>query len=185
MGTHPRLATVAYGSLLDPATLGELFDGIDGRVQPVKLQGFKRVFNQEASWRDVDDDQRAVLNVVPAEDAWCNGIVVPNLTREECHAFRERERGYRLIEVDPDRLDPYAARAVDTDHVGGVGPRVDTQDLVLVPTGTRVTDDIAPIEPYVEECIAGASQWGETFRADFEATTATNTGTSLATIRDQ
>lgn len=183
MGTRPRLAVLVYGSLLDPAVLGDLFETLEGRVWPVTVQGFERICNQAASWRATDADQRAVLNVVRAETAWCNGLVVTDLKRAEFEAFKERERGYRLVEVDPDHVDPYPPGDVDTDRIGTAVPPLGEQDLVLVTTGTRVDHDIAPIQSYLEDCFDGASQWGESFLADFEATTETNTGADLTTYR--
>lgn len=179
MGPRPRLAVVVYGSLLDTEPLVDLFGDIDGRVWPIKLRGFERVCNQTASWRGTDGDERGVLNVVRTDGAWCNGLVVTDLGRGEFAAFTERERGYRLVEVDPELIDSYAEDDVDTTHVGTTTPPLAEQDLVLVTTGTKVDHDIAPIPSYIEACLDGAGQWGEPFLDDFRATTKRNDGTDL------
>ena len=177
MGERPRLAILVYGSLLDPAELDTFLSDRAGRVWPVRLQGFERICNQVASWRPTEADQQAVLNVVRNEGSWCNALAVTDLRRTEFQAFTERERGYRLLEVDTDCIDPYASGEVDAD--GERQPPLDEQDLLLVTTGTNVAHDIAPIPGYLGECLDGASHWGERFRADFEATTAANPGTDL------
>lgn len=170
MGARPTLSVVVYGSLLDPAALRAVVEDPEGRVWPVKLRGFERRCNQTASWRETDDDRRAVLNVVRSDDAWCNGLVVTDLLRGEFEAFRERERGYRLVEVDPADLDPYPRRDIDTPFETS-DPGLADQDLLLVTTGTRVATDIRPIPSYLEACLDGASRWGGTFFADFKSTT--------------
>ena len=53
-------------------------------------------------------------------------------------------------------------------------PPIEGQDLVLTTTGTKGDHDIAPIPSYLDAYLEGASQWGETFLADFEATTETD-----------
>lgn len=171
MKRRPRVAVVGYGSILDRGDLGELFvDGVRRSV-PIRVDGFERVFNQEASWRDVDGDERAVLNVERSDDGWFNGVLVTDLSREEFAAFRRRERGYRLIEVEPDEIDPY-----DADDRA----RIDENDLILTTTGERVRDDIAPIRSYARLCADGAADWGDEFLADFLATTEVDDGRSLA-----
>lgn len=177
MGERPRLAALVYGSLLDPAELDTLFGDLPGRVWPVRLRGFERICNQAASWRQTDGDQQAVLNVVRNDEAWCNALVVTDLQRTEFRAFKDRERGYRLLEVDPARIDPYAPSEVETN--GETRPPLAEQDLLLVTTGTNVAHDIAPIPSYLRECLDGASQWGERFLAEFKATTAANPGRDL------
>jgi hypothetical protein len=180
METRPQISVIVYGSLLAPSVLDDLFEDLAGRIWPIRLQEFERVCNQTASWRGIDANQRAVLNVRRADDAWCNGLVVTDLQRGEFEAFRERERGYRLVEVHPDHIDLYEPHDIDA-PLDTTRPSLDDQDLVLVTTGTKVDHEIDPIPSYLEECIDGASQWGGAFLADFKATTATNAGSDLTT----
>lgn len=171
MKRRPRVGVVGYGSILDKEALGELFDDGVRRAIPVRVGGFERVFNQEASWRDVEGDERAVLNVVRAADSWFNGILIPDLARPEFTAFRRRERGYRLVEVDPDEVDPYDA---------GDRAEIDENEMVLTTTGEKVQDDITPIQSYARLCVEGASEWGDEFLTDFLATTDVNGRSGLA-----
>jgi hypothetical protein len=107
---------------------------------------------------------------------------VTDLQRDEFETFRDRERGYQLMEVQSDHIDPYPSteisRPFDTSK-----PSLDDQDLLLVTTGQHVDNDIDPIPSYLEECLDGASQWGEQFLADFKMTTATNAATDLTATR--
>lgn len=178
MGTRPRLAVLVYGSLLAPTELDKLFDDLAGRVWPVRLRGFERVCNQAASWRPTAADEQAVLNVVRDSESWCNALIVTELEQPEFEGFKDRERGYRLVGVDADRIDPYAPSDVDA-PIDTTKPALAEQDLTLVTTGTKVAHDIAPIPSYLRECLDGASQWGGTFLAEFKATTTANPGSEL------
>ena len=157
MAPSPRLAVFVYGSLLDPAALDTCFDDVEQRVWPVRGQGFERVCNQRASWRATDGTQQGVLNVVRADGAWCNGLLVTDIQREEFQAFSDREAGYRLVELPATDIEPYAARNVDTTHIDTTVPPIDEHDLVLTTTGTKVDHDIDPIPSYLDECLEGAS----------------------------
>jgi len=184
MSGRPRVAVITYGSLLDPDDLDALFTELTSRVLPITVDGYKRVFNQKASWRDADGESRAVLNVVRHEGAWFNGLLVTDLRREEFANFRERERGYRLVEVAHDQIDLYDSSAVSTDALKADRSPLSDQDLVLVPTGTKVTEDITPIDSYVDLCCEGAEQWGEAFLSDFLRTTRLPCGDDLTTYRE-
>lgn len=178
MTDRPRLGVIVYGSFIHPDDLADLFDDIPGRVVPVKVRGFDRLFNQEASWRESDGDQKAVLNVTPGSDKWFNGVLVADLSREEFREFRKRERGYRLIEVDFDAIESYDRSIIETD-LAVDGPDIESQDLVLTTTGLKTRDSISPIDSYVDLCYDGASQWGTNFLQDFLRTTHLATGESL------
>jgi len=178
MTDRPRLAVIVYGSFLHPNDLAELFDDVPSRVVPVEVRGFDRLFNQEASWRETDGDRKAVLNVTPASDEWFNGILVVDLSREEFREFRERERGYRLIEVGFDALESYDRPTIEPDLTVDE-PDIASQDLVLTTTGLKTRDSIDPIDSYVDLCYDGASQWGSEFLHDFLRTTKLSTGESL------
>lgn len=170
MKRRPRVAVVGYGSMLDKGDLRELFIDGERRSVPVKVDGFERIFNQEATWRDVDGNERAVLNVVRSDDSWFNGVLVPDLDRQELSKFRRRERGYRLVAVELDQIEPYS---------GPDRARIDGNDLVLTTTGEKVQDDIAPIRSYARLCVEGAADWGDEFLSDFLATTGVSEGRTL------
>lgn len=184
MTTRPRLAIIAYGSLLNPSTLEDLFEDVQSRIVPVRVRGFRRICNQEANWRPVTDDQRAVLNVERAPGSWFNGLLVTDISREGFETFRDRERGYRLLEVESDQLERYEADAVATDRLETEQPERPAPDVTLMPTGKHPDPDIAPIESYLQRCLDGARAWSETFLADFKRTTELNSGVNLHTYLD-
>jgi len=163
---HPTIGVLGYGSLLHPEALADLFADWETRTTPVTLDGFRRRFDQVASWRDTDAQHRAVLNVTRDADAWCNAVYVTDLTRGEYQTYRDRERGYRLIEVRAEHIAPYDGTCPD-------------DDLVLLPVGERTASDIVPVPDYRDRCLAGAAHWGEQFAADFRATTETAAGIPL------
>lgn len=177
MNDAVRLGIVGYGSILDLDDTDDVFADLESRAVPIKAHGFKRIFNQRASWRDVDGNRQAVLNVVPSDSDWFNGILIPDLSRSEFSAFRERERGYRLLEIEPDEIEPYEPDAIA--ESAPAARSVPEQELLLVPTGRKVDDEIEPIEDYVSICRRGAEQWGETFLDDFLRTTELNSGETL------
>lgn len=167
---RPRLGVLGYGSILDPGNLDDVVEDGERTAIPVKVFGFKRTFNQEASWREVNGRERGVLNVERADGGWFNAILLPDLDREEFRMYRERERGYTLIEVESDAVEPYD----DTDE-----RRIDELDLLLVPTGKKRRDDIDPIPEYVRICARGAAHWRSQraeFYRDFLDTTETAGG---------
>lgn len=164
---RPRIAVIGYGSLLQPSELRELAPETPERAIPVRIDGFRRVLDQRTSRRTDDDVECAVANAVRSPESWTNGVLLPDLTRREFEQFRDRERWYRLVEVPSGDIDPYDRMDAS---------RIETQDLVLTTTGLETNADIEPIPEYVDACLEGAAEWGETFREDFIETTETNTG---------
>ena len=164
---RPRTAVIGYGSLIQPSELRELAPETPERAIPVRIEGFRRVFDQRTSRRTDDDVECAVANVVRSQESWANGVLIPDVTRAEFEEFRERERWYRLVEVPPGDIDPYDQADAS---------RIEAQDVVLTTTGLETDGAIEPIPEYVDACLEGAAEWGETFREDFLETTETNTG---------
>lgn len=167
---RPAVGLVGYGSLLSPDELnGFLGDGEDPeeRLVPVRVEGFRRVFNQRSVWRAEasEDNGDAVLNAVRAEDrgpSSMNAVAVPDLSSVEYESLRKREWGYRMVEVRTESLEPY--RAED---------ELPETEIWLLPTGReeRVEEGLSPIPEYVEICLEGARYWGEDFRDEFIETT--------------
>lgn len=165
--TRPRIAVIGYGSLLQPSELRKLAPETPERAKPVKIEGFRRVFDQRTSRRTDDDIECAVVNAVRSPGFWMNGVLLPDVTRAEFEEFRERERWYRLVEVSPGDIEPYDQADASL---------IEAQDVVLTTTGLETDAAIEPIPEYVNACLEGAAEWGETFRDDFLETTETNTG---------
>lgn len=158
----PSIGVLGYGSILAPEELAEIGRKRAQGVMPVRVHGFKRLFNQEASWRDTDKDKRGVLNVVRDTERWFNAVLVTDLNKREFRAFRERERGYALVEVKSENIEPY-----DESDESTIG----VNELILVATGTKTSGEIEPIPSYVRVCKEGAKQWGEEFYEDFLTST--------------
>lgn len=170
-GTSPRTGLLVYGSLVDPGELRDLCEDCVDRAIPVRVDGLRRVFDQETSWRSDHEHERAVCNVVRDPESWINGLVLPDVSRETFSEFREREKWYRLVGVPRSAVEPYR----DSDE-GALA----ANDVVLTTTGTETDDDIEPIPDYVDQCLEGAAAWSTTFHEEFLRTTETNSGRSLA-----
>jgi len=175
---RPSVGVIGYGSLLSPDELVPFLQTDASRVKPVRVEGFRRVFNQESVWRvrasEGDDDERAVLNAVRDDGSSMNAVLVPDLSGEEYEALRVRESGYRMVEVESDCIEPYA----DGDDEL---PAEAEDDIVLVPTGRdeRVDDGLLPIPEYVDICLEGARHWGDEYHDDFLRTTEVRGGRTL------
>lgn len=181
MFEQPRVGIVVYGSLLNPDDLRDLFGELSGRIQPVSVSGFQRRFNQAASWRETDGQHRAVLNVAPESDSWFNGLFVGDITRNEFQTYRQRERGYRLVEIGAEEIEPYDSQTNEIDTL--TNQERNSHGLVLTTVGTKPDPEILPIEPYVDRCLTGADHWGQRFQQDFCSKTMVNTGETLAEYR--
>lgn len=163
------LGIVVYGSFFNRSDLEYLFGELGDRTARVRLRGYRRVFDARADRRDTVGDRSAVLNL-HAGDAWCNGVLVTDLTPEEYGSYARRETTYRFELVDPDDVTYYEA---DAD-----GPAL--PDEIIVPCDAPSHEDVRPIPRYVSTCLKGARQWGEDFYADFLETTYVAAGESLA-----
>ena len=158
----PTLGVVCYGSLLSPDELVPFLDGDGSRAVTVRVDGFRRVFNQRSVWRAgaSESNGSAVLNAI-RDDSWINAVLVPELSRQEYDALRRRERGYRMVEVEESAIEAY----------GEEDPCRD--DILLIATGKEenVDGSLNPIPEYVDICLKGARARGDGFYNDFLNTT--------------
>lgn len=167
---RPVIGFLGYGSLLSPEEInGMLAGGVD-RAHPVTVQGFRRLFNQEASWRKSEDAEQAVLNAVRHDQYELNAVLLSDLSQEEYRELRERESGYRMVEAPSNGLTPYDS--ADEDQIAA-------HDLILISTGTKVNSNIRPISEYIDICLDGARAWGEQFYREFIETTEIQAGEPL------
>lgn len=147
---------IGYGSLTNPReierTVGRGFD-----VEPVKVAGWTRTFDQETVWRPTEGRERAVLTVSPS-DGWINAVLISGLDGDDLENFETRESGYRSEKVEVTDVEPYDGGGMEVKEA-------------LVSVGARRRDDILPIPSYVELCLEGAAEWGEGFLRDFVETT--------------
>ena len=174
-GDRPSVGVIGYGSLLSPDELVPFLETDASRVTPVRVEGFRRVFNQESVWRakatEGDENEIAVLNAVRDDTSSMNGVLVPDLSTGEYDALRARESGYRMVEVENEAIEPYGADSEDD---------LPEDDVVLVPTGNRVKDELLPIPEYIDICLEGARYWGDGFRDEFLRKTEVRRGETLA-----
>jgi len=75
----------------------------------VRVNGFRRVFNQRSTWRAqaTDADAEAVLNRVREEGLSMNAILLNDLSQREYAVLRDRDLGYRMVEVEEDEIEAY------------------------------------------------------------------------------
>jgi len=146
------------------------------------VDGFCRTFNQESTWRAEasDTDAKAVLNAVRDRAQSMNGILIPDLSRKEYRVLRERERGYRMVEAEPGKIEAFVPSVGEEKHrKSDASVGLPETDVVLVPTGDRVKDGLLPVPEYVDICLEGASYWGEGFYEEFLRTTQVRPGVTL------
>lgn len=157
-GNRPRVAVVWYGSLMAREEMRNVSTTAPEHAVPVKVEGFRRTFDQETSWRGGDGNQRGVANVVRDPDSWFNGLLVPDLDRDAFVRYRDREEGYTMVEVSRGSIEPYDSERRTA---------LERADIVLVAVGDKRREDIEPKAEYIEICRKGAREWGEEFYADF------------------
>ena len=179
-GDRPSVGVIGYGSLLSPDELVPFLETDASRVTPVRVEGFRRVFNQKSVWRakatEGDENEIAVLNAVRDGTSSMNGVLVPDLSTGEYDALRARESGYRMVEVEHEAIEPYGS-----DSEGDLPE----DDVILVPTGKRVNDELLPIPEYIDICLEGARYWGDGFRDEFLRTTDVRQDETLAEYLDR
>lgn len=148
---------IAYGSLINRLELVRGGFPLEG-ARPVIVQGFKRVFSQEPSWRADRGEERAVLNAIGSRRHWLNAVLISGLNEDFFADLDEREKGYARIEVAPSSL-----RGYGSSHV------TPTPRNIYIYTGDedKQSDFILPNEAYLRTCLEGAKQWGEDFHDDF------------------
>lgn len=161
-------ALLAYGSLIHPDELAR--HTLRGRgATPVRVQGFRRSFCQEPSWRAASGLARGVLTVRPSPGEWFNALLVPGLTESILPGLDERERGYRRVEVEAGQLEPYP---------GAELPRCVGVHL-YTGRSERYNEEILPHRSYLDLCVEGARRWGARFLRDFCTSTYVRNSTSL------
>lgn len=158
-------AIVAYGSLLNQKQLG-LKSHLFTIVCPVTVKGYRRIFNQEPTWRKGNDRRRAVLNIVQSDSDHFNGLLLTLTNNNGFSELDERERGYDRVLV------PHAciASSANTRYLSGAKHSF-KQTFVYIGKPEKKNDNILPNEDYLHLCLRGAEQWGKEFYEQFLQTT--------------
>ncbi len=159
---------IAYGSLINK---DELFkEGISLiDVELVKVFSFKRVFNQEPSYRLVNSLNRAVLNIEKDENSWFNAIVIKNLEEEYFHTLDKREKGYNRIFLESTKVKNYNNIEV-------------SNCVVYQGKANKQNQEILPNFDYLNICLNGMEDFGKEFFYDFLKTTYKNSNNGLTLI---
>jgi gamma-glutamylcyclotransferase (GGCT)/AIG2-like uncharacterized protein YtfP len=145
---------IVYGSLLNEEELQN--QGLWGHnVVPVKVFGFKRVFNQEPSYRILKSQERAVLSIEFQNNSWFNGIMIKDLDEAFFEALDMREIGYERIKVE--------CKTYSGDFFNDC--------FVYLGRNDKKNSEILPNPEYLNLCLEGAKQISEEFYQDFINTT--------------
>ena len=153
---------IVYGSLLHVDELKK--QNIDpSRVDMVKVKGYKRVFNQLPSWRKVDGNKKAVMNIVADKNSWFNALVIKGLDKKYIQELDHRERGYDRVALDDGSVTLYRNGSVIENCIIYKGKK------------GKQSSDILPNPDYFMICKNGAMCHKEEFFEDYLKTTYRNT----------
>ncbi len=156
------LGIITYGSLINPQET-EGMDSPPIHIIPLKLDTFKRSFNQQPAWRQGIGKNSAVLNARTSAMNWMNAV---------CYCFDDfdftaldkRERGYTRTAVHDDQVSCYQGHNL---------PKLKEMSIYLGKEEYQ-NDTILPNSNYLDICLRGAKNWGEDFYRDFLTTTYLN-----------
>lgn len=160
---------IVYGSLLHPSELKKQNISMD-KVKFVKVKNFKRVFNQEPSWRKVDGIHKAVMNIQNDNTSWFNALLIEGITQKHLDELDIRERGYDRTSIPDGDVTLYEDGSVVKNCVvykGKVG---------------KQNSEILPNTDYFKICKDGADSHFEKFYDDYMATTYKNSSYGLVLI---
>ena len=162
---------MAYGSLIHPDEHRAL-PGLITAI-PVRVLGYRRIFNQTPSWRKGEGDRIAVLNVIPSPADSINAICLV-LESETLSSLARRERGYDPEEVSLSQLSFCTEKTPS-----------DLPESLMIYRGKEKLQDNAllPNSDYLNLCLEGARQWGEDFYRFFlESTYITETDSKMQAL---
>jgi hypothetical protein len=160
---------IVYGSLLDPKELEKHEISMD-RVKFVKVKNFKRVFNQEPSWRKVESNNRAVMNIESDQSCWFNALLIEGVSQKQVEELDHRERGYDRVNIPDGDVIEYGSGKIMKNCIVYKG-KIDKQN-----------HEILPNLDYFDICKNGAESYSEEFYADYMTTTYKNSNNGLVKI---
>ncbi len=148
---------IVFGSLLHPDELYK--HGItNDMIKYVKVSGYKRVFDQEPSWRKSDSIYRAVMNIKQEKNSWFNAIAILNLSKEYFKSLDIRERGYDRTPIKDGKVTTYENQILN-------------DCIVYVGKKGKQNNEIYPNKEYFKLCSDGAKSHFEQFEYDYINTT--------------
>ena len=161
------IGLLVYGSLVNPMEIADQDLGLNQAI-PVRVNTYRRIFNQTPSWRVGHGDRIGVLNVERSSQHWINAVCLCLEDRGLPH-LEARERGYSKHVVPSECIASYPGYHMPSD--------VDFHVFV----GNEEYNDskILPNSEYLDLCMRGAVTWGNEFYDEFVATTYLASGTPL------
>ncbi|XPV69722.1 MAG: gamma-glutamylcyclotransferase family protein [Halarcobacter sp.] len=159
---------VVYGSLMNKKELQKEGISLDDVVL-VKVFGYKRVFNQEPSYRMVNSVNRAVLTIGEDNESWFNAIVIKNISAEYLSILDKREIGYDQYSFREGEVISY-----DNEPL--------TNCIVYKGKIEKMSFNIQPNMEYLDICKETAKSFGDEFYEDFINTTFKNSDGGLSLI---
>jgi len=160
---------IVYGSLLHPKELRKHGISMD-TVEFIKVNGFRRVFNQEPSRRRADTINRAVLNIMPESSAWFNALLIKGISENSLKELDEREIGYNRLNIKDSSVRYYKNNETAENcfvYIGKIG---------------KQNYDIFPNIKYFKLCLNGAKSHFQEFYQDYVKTTYQNSKTGFELI---
>lgn len=153
------LGIIAYGSLINLQEIKSQREH-PAHAIPIRLETFKRSFNQKPVWRDGNGTHSAVLNGQTSEQNWLNAICFC-YTEFDFKALDKRERGYLRTAVTTDKINSYQGY-----HL----PELKEVFIYLGKVEYQ-NNNLLPNPDYLDICLVGAKYWGGDFYRDFLNTT--------------
>ncbi len=164
------MTTVAvYGSLIDQQQRQKQ-PNLSSNAYPVLVKGYKRVFNQEPSWRKGCGERRAVLNVVRSDQDCFNGLLVKLRDNSVFLELDKREKGYDRIRVASSQIAKLPDVAGSA-HASVYSKLAQEQVYLYLGKLEKQNNNISPNPDYLNLCLRGAQQWGDRFYEQFLQTT--------------
>lgn len=152
---------IVYGSLLHVDELKK--QNIDSKnIEFVKVKGFKRIFNQIPSWRNIAGKNKAVLNIEVDIECWFNAIAIKNSNEKYIQDLDYRERGYDRIRLKDGSVTLYSDGSSLKNCIVYKGKK------------NKQSNEILPNTEYFKICNDGAKSHFKKFYQDYLATTYQN-----------
>jgi hypothetical protein len=148
---------IVYGSLLNKDELKK-HNITDDMIDFVKVKGFKRIFNQEPSWRKVKSNYRAVMNVQVDKNFWFNAILLKNLDEKYFMQLDKREIGYDRTIIKDGNVTTYNGNIVNN-------------CIIYKGKAGKQNNKILPNKDYLAICKNGARSHFSEFYDDYISTT--------------
>ena len=161
------LGIVVYGSLINLQET-ETQMPPSKQIIPIRLESFKRSFNQRPAWRESTSEHSAVLNVERSEQDWLNAVCYC-YSDFDFTALDARERGYSRTTIEPDQINCYLGHKL---------PKIEKISIYLGKKEYK-NNTILPNPDYLNTCLLGTQRWGDEFFHDFLDTTHINNGILL------